>query len=76
MSDLIDREALLKRLHDAGGCGAPPEAAERRRKAGPMGMTRRLIWPMGWQRTPQPSTRCTRQACATAGSAETITNLD
>ena len=23
MSDLIDREALLKRLHDAGGCGAP-----------------------------------------------------
>lgn len=26
MSDLIDREALLKRLHDAGGCGAPPES--------------------------------------------------
>ena len=72
MSDLIDREALLKRLHDAGGCGAPPESWA----DGPMGMTRRLIWPMGWQRTPQPSTRCTRQACATAGSSETITNLD
>ena len=26
LSDLIDREALLKRLHDAGGCGAPPES--------------------------------------------------
>lgn len=26
MSDLIDREVLLKRLHDAGGCGAPPES--------------------------------------------------
>lgn len=26
MSDLIDREALLKRLHDAGGCGAPAES--------------------------------------------------
>ena len=26
MSDLIDREALLKRLHDVGGCGAPPES--------------------------------------------------
>lgn len=26
MSDLIDREALLKQLHDAGGCGAPAES--------------------------------------------------
>lgn len=26
MSDLIDREVLLQRLHDAGGCGAPPES--------------------------------------------------
>jgi hypothetical protein len=26
MSDLIDREALLKRLHGVGGCGAPPES--------------------------------------------------
>lgn len=26
MYDLIDREALLKRLHDAGGCGAPAES--------------------------------------------------
>lgn len=26
MGDLISRKALLKRLHDVGGCGAPPES--------------------------------------------------
>ena len=26
MDDLISRKALLKRLHDVGGCGAPPES--------------------------------------------------
>lgn len=26
MNDLIGRKALLKRLHDVGGCGAPPES--------------------------------------------------
>nr|DAY32217.1 MAG TPA: hypothetical protein [Caudoviricetes sp.] len=52
------------------------EAAERRPKAGPMDMTRQSIWPMGWQRTHPPSIRRTRQARATVGSAETITNLD
>lgn len=24
--DLISRKALMQRLHDAGGCGAPPES--------------------------------------------------
>ncbi len=26
MSDYISREALLKRLHEVGGCGAPPDS--------------------------------------------------
>jgi hypothetical protein len=26
MDDLISRKALLKRLHDVGGCGAPPDS--------------------------------------------------
>jgi len=26
MDDLISRKALLERLHDVGGCGAPPES--------------------------------------------------